>query len=233
MRFLLAAAAVFITFIAPLHAAEIDSAMLMYQAREPGIGSYPSRILVTERYVRMDDGVDDGDYLIFDRKSRLISSVTHDDKTVFEIPAREVTQEPPMALERRSEKLKTKDGAPAVAGKQTQHHQLFVNDKLCYNVVVVPGLMADAVTALRDFRQVLAGEHAKALPRVPADMQEACDLALNTFHADWQLQFGLPIQEWDESGNGQVLMDFKEGFAVDEALFSLPQGYQHYSTDNL
>jgi hypothetical protein len=64
-------------------------------------------------------------------------------------------------------------------------------------------------------------------------MQQPCDLALNTFHPDWQLQFGLPVQEWDEGGNGQMLMDFKEGVAVDEVLFSLPQGYQHYSTDSL
>ena len=138
-----------------------------------------------------------------------------------------------MALKRRSERVETKGDAPAVGGKQPQQHQLYVNDELCYSVVVVPGLMDDAVAALSDFRRVLAGEQAKALPRIPADMQKPCDLALNTFHADWQLQFGLPIQEWDELGNGQVLMDFREGMAVDEALFSLPQGYQHYSTDSL
>lgn len=233
MRFLLAASAVFFITTGCVSAAEVTSTMLLYKAREPGIGSYPSRILITDRYVRMDNGQDKGDYLVFDRKSRLISSVAHDDQTVFEIPPREITQEPPMALKRRHEILKVKNDVPAVAGKQPQQHQLFVNDKLCYNVVVVPGLMNDAVAALRDFRQVLAGEHAKVLPRIPADMQEPCDLALNTFYADWQLQFGLPIQEWDESGKGQVLMDYKEGFAVDEALFTLPQGYQHYTSDNL
>jgi len=234
MRFLLAASAAFFVS-AGAYAADVDSTLLLYQAREPGVGSYPSRILITDRYVRMDDGKDKGDYLVFDRKSRLISSVVHDDKTVFEIPPREVKQEPPMVLKRRAEQVKMKDGSPMpmVAGKQPQQHQLFVNDKLCYNVVVVPGLMDDAVAALRDFRQVLAGEHAKTLPRIPADMQEPCDLALNTFYAGWQLQFGLPIQEWDEAGKGQVLMDYKEGFAVDEALFTLPQGYQHYTSDNL
>jgi len=232
MRFLLAATAAFFVSTGA-YAVDVSSTMLLYQAREPGVGSYPSRILITDRYVRMDDGQDEGDYLVFDRKSRLISSVTQDDKTVFEIPSREVTQEPPMELKRRSEKVKMKNDAPMVAGKQPQQHQLYVNDKLCYNVVVIPGMMDDAVAALRDFRQVLAGEHAKTIPRIPADMQEPCDLALNTFYADWQLQFGLPIQEWDESGKGQVLMDYKQGIAVDEALFTLPEGYQHYTSDNL
>ena len=58
-------------------------------------------------------------------------------------------------------------------------------------------------------------------------------LALNTFHYDWHLQFGLPIQEWDEAGSGQMLMDYKQGFKVDEKLFELPREYQHYSTDSL
>jgi len=233
MRFLFVLTAAFVAFTAPVQAATVASTMLLYKAHEPGVGDYPSRIIVTDKYVRMDDGQDDGDYLVFDRSRRLISSVTHDDKTVFEIPPRELKQEPPMELKRRAEEVQMKGSVPAVSGKQPHQHQLFVNDKLCYNIVVVPGLLSDTVAALRDFRQVLAGEHAKTLPRIPADMQEPCDLALNTFHADWQLKFGLPIQEWDESGKGQVLVDFKKGFAVDEALFSLPEGYQHYNTDNL
>jgi hypothetical protein len=211
-------------------AAEVESTMLLYQAREPGVAPYSSRILVTERYVRMDDGKDDGDYLIFDRESRLISSVTHSDQTVFEIPPREVNAEPPMPIERRSEAVAQPD-APRVGGKAPELQRLYVNDKLCYSVVTVPKLMGDAVAAITDFRQVLAGEHAKMLPRLPADMQDACDLALNTFHPAWQVEFGLPLQEWDERGNGQMLMDFNGSLMVDESLFELPEGYSHYNTD--
>lgn len=216
----------------PAAAAEVESAMLLYQAQEPGVGAYASRILVTEEHVRMDDGRDDGDYLIFNRGTRLISSVTHDDETVFEIPAREVGLEPPLPLELHTESVATQE-MPQVAGKAPQHRQLFVNGALCYSVVAVPDLMDDTVTALRDFRQVLAGEHAKVLPRTPADMQDPCDMALNTFHAEWQLQFGLPIQEWDENGNRQMLMDYKQGLMLDEALFELPEGYRHYNTDDI
>ena len=232
MRSFLAAAAVLALSSATALAADVESVMLLYQAHEPGIAPYASRIIVTGRYVRMDDGVDEGDYLIFDRQSRLISSVTHSDRTVFEIPPRPITQKPPMTLERRSEQVEV-GKAPKVADKQPEQHQLYVNNALCYSVVSVPGLMDDTVQALRDFRQVLAGEHAKALPRIPADMQEPCDMALNTFHYDWHLQFGLPIQEWDENGSGQMLMDYKQSFKVDETLFDLPQDYQHYSTDTL
>jgi hypothetical protein len=232
MRGLRAVVAAFVVFSFPAWAAEVESMMLMYQAHEPGIAPYASRILVTGRYVRMDDGVDGGDYLVFDRESRLISSVNHNDKTVFEIPPREITLKPPMPLQRRNERQTVKE-APKVGGRQPEQHQLYVNESLCYSVVTVPGLMGDAVQALSDFRQVLAGEHARVLTDIPADMQQPCDLALHTFHSDWQLQFGLPIQEWDELGSGQMLVDFNREFMVDEVLFGLPADYQHYSTDNL
>lgn len=231
MRSFLAAAAA-IAFSSAALSAEVEGVMLMYQAHEPGIEPYASRILLAGRYVRMDDGADEGDYLVFDRQKRLISSVSHGDQTVFEIPSREITQKAPLPLEQHSKQVSVGQ-APMVAGRQPQQHQLYVNDALCYSVVAVPGMMEDTVQALRDFRQVLAGEHAKALPGIPADMQQPCDLALNTFHYDWHLQFGLPIQEWDEAGNGQMLMDYRQGFKVDETLFELPRDYQHYTTDNL
>ncbi|MGM0595369.1 MAG: hypothetical protein ACQETD_12620 [Pseudomonadota bacterium] len=212
-------------------AGEIESTLLLYQAREPGVPPYTSRILVSERFVRMDDGEDASDYLIFDRQSRLISSVTHEEETVFEIPPREVAIEPPLAIERRSEKVAQPE-APRVAGKAPQLQRLYVNDALCYSVVTIP-LLEDTVDAIAAFRQVLAGEHAKALPHIPADMQDSCDLALNTFHPRWQMSFGLPLQEWDEKGNGQVLMDFNPTLMVDEKLFELPEGYKHYDTDEL
>lgn len=232
MRCLRAAALALVLSATTACAGEVDSVMLMYQAHEPGIAPYTSRILVTGSYVRMDDGINEGDYLIFDRKSRLISSVNHADQTVFEIPPREITQKPPMPLERRSERLEVGE-APRIGGKPPRQHQLYVNDTLCYNVIAVPGLMEDVVQGLRDFRQVLAGEHARVLGSVPADMQQPCDLALHTFHSDWQLQFGLPIQEWDEAGNGQMLMDYKQGFKADEKLFELPSNYQPYRSDTL
>lgn len=232
MRSLQATAVAFVFSTTTAWASQVDSVMLLYQAQEPGVAPYASRVLVTESYMRMDDGVDEGDYLVFDRKRRLISSVSHGDRTVFEIPSRDVTLKSPMVLERRSAQHDV-GKAPKIEGIQPQQYQLYVNDTICYNVIAVPGLMADAVQGLRDFRQVLAGEHARALPSIPADMQEPCDLALNTFHPGWQLSFGLPIQEWDEAGRGQMLMDYKLTYRVDEKLFELPESYRHYRSDAL
>lgn len=216
----------------PVGVSAVEGSLLIYQQQELGIEPYNARIMVTRGTLRMDDGVDEGDYLLFDRQQGLISSVTHGDGTVFEIPTRAVNQRPPMKLRRRSSEVKM-DNPPMVGKEKPRHHQLIVNDKACYNVIAVEGLLKDVRQVLTDFRKTLSGEHAKLLPRLPADQQEPCDLARNIFHPGWQLEFGLPIQEWDEQGRGQTLVDYKENTQLDDKLFTLPQGYRHYTTDDL
>lgn len=211
---------------------EITGTLLLYQKSEPGIEPYLSRLIVTNKFMRMDEGDDNGNYLLFDRKKRHIYSITHDDGTVFEIPPRKVGLESPEVLNRTTKKLDSGD-MPDVAGKQPEHYRLSVNGEECYNVIAVSGLLENAVDAMRDFRVVLAGEHARALPFVPADMRNACEMALHTFNPEWQLEFGLPIQEWDGQGNSQSLINYKSKILFDEQLFELPEGYQHYSTDSL
>lgn len=216
---------------APLLAASQSGVMLNYMVSESGLEPYASRIIITDSMVRMDDGEAAGDYLLFDRQQRLISSVTHGDGTVLEIPYRKVTQTPPMELQPRTE-LIPDEQAPTIAGLRPQQLRLYINDTLCYDAVVVPGLMADAVAALRDFNAVLAGEQGKLLSRLPADEQDGCDLALHTFYPQWSLQAGLPIQESDITlGRGRLLVDYQVGVAFDAGLFVLPEGYRHYQTE--
>lgn len=220
-------------FAAPVYAAETQAVMLIYRAQEPGVDPYISRVLVTPDYMRMDDGVADGDFLLFDRKARTVYSVVHDEGTVLDIPPRPVEIESPIPLARNDEQVAIGKDVPKVMGRTPQHHSLKVNGKVCYDVVTVPGVMKDVVAAMKEFRQVLAGEHATSLPFIPADMRDPCDLALNTFAPGWQLQFGLPIQEWDGHGKGQILVDYDPQFKADTSWFVLPEGYRHYTTDSV
>lgn len=211
-------------------AATVDGVMLKYMVSESGVEPQLSRILVTPEWVRMDDGEDDGDYLLFNRQQKLISSVTHEDGTVFGIPPRTMKHPPPIALE-RNKVLEVDDKAPKVDGKQPHKLRLFVNEKLCYDAVVVPGLLDDAVKALRSFSRVLAGEQAKMLLSLPEDMVDGCDLALHTFYPEWSLESGLAIQEWDNSlQRGQLLVDIEQHFKFDSMLLQLPITYKYYST---
>ena len=205
--------------------------MLMFQKQEPGLPAYPSRAIVTDRYLRLDDGVAQGDFVLFDRRARTIYSVTRDDETVFVIPPRSVDIPPPVKLDMQSTRVDDGDEVPTIAGRTPQHYRLSVAGKTCYDVVAVSGLMDGVVSAMGEFRQVLAGEHAKTLPFIPADMQEPCDLAINTFAPNWLLKYGLPVQEWDKQGNRRALLNFDPAFEVQDGLFKLPEGFRRYSSD--
>lgn len=211
-------------------AESVEGVMLKYMVSEPGLEPYPSRIIITDKMVRMDDDDAQGDYLLFDREKQLISSVTHEDGTVFEIPARALPVKPPIPL-KRDQTLEVIEKAPAIGGKQPHQLRLFVNERLCYDAVVVPGMLPDSVRALRDFNRVLAGEQAKMLGVLPTELIEGCDLALHTFHPEWVLESGLAIQEFDVSAQrGRLLINFVQEFKADKVLFALPAEYKRYST---
>jgi hypothetical protein len=210
-------------------AATVDGEMLLYQKSEPGIEPYPSRIIVTEGHMRLDDGVDGGDFAVLDREARIIYSVTHSDGTVLEIHYRPVDVDSPVELNLQEKQIPTGKDAPAIAGKKPRHYRLLSGDTACYNVVAVPGLLDETVKAMGEFRKIMAGEHAATLPYIPADEQEPCDLGMNIYRHGWLVEHGLPIQEWDGKGNGRTLVNYDAHYRVDSALFDLPEGYRHYS----
>lgn len=214
----------------PAMAAGVEAIVLNYQVKEVGIPVYPSRIVVTADHVRMDDGVDQGDFVLFDRNERRIYSVSHGDETVLDIPQRAVPAESPEPITRGVEVLTVDDNVPLIGGSRPVHRRLLVNGDKCHEVVAVPGIVDDAVEALKAFRQVLAGEHASLLPTMPADLRDSCDLAIHTFFPTWQLEFGLPIQSWGADGSAEALVDYSEKSEVAPALFVLPEGYRHYMT---
>lgn len=233
MRPLRTAIAIFVLLLPWVAGAGQSAIMLLYQRQEAGQEPYPTRLLITPAFMRMDDGEDEGDFVLFDRQRRTLYSVTHGERTVFEIPPRPVVVESPIALQLEATEQAVGAGTPKVAGRTPQHHRLYANSKLCYEVVSVPGLLEDAVAALREFRQVLAGEHARNLVNVPADLHEACDLATHTFAPDRHLRYGLPIQEWDNRGFSRVLLDYAPEQPVGAELFRLPEGYRHYGGERL
>ncbi len=211
----------------PAAAAEL----LQFSITEPGMDAYSSRVIVTERHLRMDDGdgAPDEDYILMDREDGTLYSVTHSDQTVFVI--RPLAEAPKTFAqpELRTERVATAPDTPAVAGQIPQHHHLYVAGKACHNVVSI-ALLPDSVAALAQFRRTLAGPRALSLASLPADMQDPCDLAVNIYHPDWPLRFGLPIQEWSEvEERARAVVDFAEDYEADPALFELPANYERFS----
>lgn len=213
----------------PLQAAEIKATALYYRMSEPGIDPYLSRWLITDKFLRIDEGEDADNYVLFDRRKRTVYSVVHNDRTVLDIAHRAVDRKPPKALNQESRVIRD-ENAPTIEGRKTLRRELHINGGLCYSVVSVEQLLPDAVKAIGEYRQVMAGEHAKNIDNTPVELQQPCDLALHIFSPLWVVEKGLPIQEWNPQGKTMGLLDYKAAEPVDGALFSLPQGYRHYQT---
>lgn len=204
-------------------AATQHSALLVYRVWEPGLDPYISRILVTPQFLRMDEGEGAMDYTLYDRQQKIIYNISSEDRTAL------VMNPPPMALKQPGsltleQRISSDAQAPKVAGLAPQNVSLLANGQVCRELVAVPGLMPEAVAAMRDFQQVLARVQAATLDAIPKDMQTPCDLADNVFAPLRALDHGLPIQEHSPT-HSRSLVDFVADHPVDDSVFSIPKDY--------
>jgi len=199
--------------------------IVVYEDSEPGVDAYQTRLLVNEKFLRMDDGVDDSSYTLLDRQKKIVYSVSHANQTVLKI----VTKKTSDRVERKlvMDATKIEDGAmPEVGGKKPNHYQLTVNGNICANVIAVKGLHKELVQALGEFKRVLVGTHIANMTNTPKELQNECFLAHNIVSPSRTLQFGLPIFEEDISGKRRLLIDYKVNANTNETLYKLPEKYR-------
>lgn len=207
--------------------------VLNYVEQEPGIEPYGTRLIVTKGYARFDDGAGSVDYVLFDRTTKTIYSVSASTQRVLVIPPREVDIEPPFALEVAEVDLGVMEQAPMVEGRKPRHYQITANGELCYEVVTVDDLMDDALVATREYREALAGDSAATFNAIPADLHDPCSMAMNTFAPNRHLMHGMPIQEWDSAGYSRSLLDFDADYLAAKTLFEIPFEYPQISIEQL
>ncbi len=216
---------------APTLAAEqLQATVLHLQIKPAGQSAYAERVLVTPNFLRFDGGGMEGVYVLFDRRTQTIYSVSPQDKDVLTIRHRSVTVKPQKPLVLRETSRPYAD-APSIAGKAPRHYTFFAGGERCYDVVAVPGLLEDARRALAAFRATLAGQQALDYGRTPTSPQSACEQARLIFAPTRYLQHGFPIQGWGPRGQARRLLDFKLKKPVAAALFHLPSGYRYYTVD--
>lgn len=218
-------------------AAPADGTVALYFVeQEEGSESGRTRMLITPEYLRIDDGADAGDFLLYRRADRTIYSVNTVDGIVLVIAHRKV-EAGAAGLDHKVQR-RPEEAIPEVAGKKVAHYRLLTNGQLCYDLYAVEGLLPDAVAALTEYRESLAAEHAAALAFTPKEMQSPCDLANNVYLPARHLAHGFPIRLTETTRNPTrsrtiELVDFKTGVAVDPVLFRVPDTYRHMTIDEL
>ncbi|NOQ79123.1 MAG: hypothetical protein GQ546_06955 [Gammaproteobacteria bacterium] len=226
-------------FLMPVVSYAAPATILYFSEHEQGSDEVLITMTITNQYLRIDDRLikksnqeteENKGFVLFDRKNKEIYSVSSEEQQIIKIKHVAVTIPSPIELKLNTLSLDRDKNAPLIEGKKIQHKQIYVNDKLCSNIITVPGLMPDAVTALKSFNQVLAGQQTETLRYIPGDLHEACDLARHSFYPQSHLENGFPMmmQTIGESGkiedikSTRVLIDFKEKDVSDD-FFALPE----------
>jgi hypothetical protein len=194
-------------------------------------GDHPVRMLITERYLRIEDGDDQDGFILFDRANRTVYSVSHVARSTLVVQAQPVTLPAPAAFTHRRES--GKDTPPAVDGKMVAHYRYFTNDKLCFEVYAVKDFLSGATRALREYQEVLAGEQGAMQARMPEGELQVCELADLVFHPGRNLEQGFPLRLVKAGGVTRQLVDFKTGVPLEPKLFELPPDYKTFSPAGL
>ena len=230
-RFLLLAWVLFAP-LAACSASSTPATLLYFVDKEQGSEPYRTRMIITAGFVRMDGGATDAeDFLLFDRANGTIYSVSSGDKQILVIRPRVVELKPPAPFEHKV--VQDNSSFPSIGGYKVVHYELLTNNQRCYDLYAAQDLLPDAVLALRQFRETLAGQQAATAAAVPQPMQSACDLANNIFLPARQLAYGFPVRTVDMAGKSSELVDYKTDFRATADLLKLPEGYRRRSIEEL
>jgi len=199
--------------------------IISFVEQEAGTEPYPVRILTSTDFVRLDDGYDESDYVLFERHSRTIFSVSHEDRSVLEIRNHPYNGPLPRDIA-LTETSVVDTQAPAIAGKQPLHTVYLANGTPCYQAISVSELLDQAVAGMDEYATALGERQLANMQSVPDDMRTPCFLSRYAYAPGRHYAHGLPVQVWDESGFSRSLTDFQTGETVEAALFELPGDYE-------
>ncbi len=205
--------------------------ILTFSERDTGGAPYEARMLITPQYLRMDNGADGGGFILLNRATRTVYSVSRTDRTILVITPEKIAF--PRLARFRQRVVKGGGDFPAVAGKRVVHYTFFTNGKRCFDVYAAAGLLPDAVAALREYQRVLAGEQAVTEARTPRSMRSVCDLSNYIFRPARYLDFGFPVRQRDDTGASRQLLNFRTAVPVASSLFALPSHYRRYSVGQM
>jgi hypothetical protein len=190
---------------------------LRYQDSEGEGISYQTRILITGRYLRMDEGRDDGDFILFDRKTGKIVNVLHDRHMLMAMNDSKLPEPPPHAYRVEKKVTPMRDGTVRV--------QVLADGIMCSETVAAEKLFPDAARALREYKAALAYTQWATYRNTPAEMRQDCDLVHLVWQTSLALSRGLPLEERDYSGRVRKYMGGQKR-ALKPELFELPKGYE-------
>jgi len=231
----------FVCFSSALVAAEKEMAStvklqqvyeLQYVEREPGVDDYNVTMLVSDRYIRLDEDGESSGFIIYDDEKNTIFSVSHHDKSILVIKEFDFS-ETDMPAEVEVEYLQLAD-APKVSGNNIYNYRVFTKQKdteeTCMEIQLVENLLPDVARIMKNYQMVISGQQVKMTDNKISDMQTACFFADQIYNMGIYYDKGFPIQEWHSNERSRILSSYKKT-DVDPDIFVIPDGYHQFSID--
>jgi hypothetical protein len=205
-------------------AAAKSADLLVYKVYEKGVEPYISRILITDELIRLDEGAEQGNFTLYNRVEKTVYSIDSAGKTILVLKPMATEVPSNNALILTEEKQRDLD-APKIGDITPLRVELLANSERCTSMTVAPGLMSNAMTALRELKATLALIEADVVAQEGSLFSNACEMASNLYGATRTAEHGLPLSE-TSGQRQQVLLDFSEQHDFAGALFELPKDYR-------
>lgn len=209
---------------------------LSYIEREPGTDEYEVTMLVSDRYIRIDETDEDSGYIIYDDKDKTIYSVAHNDRSILVIKQHEFSEkDSPVKAE--VEYLQLSD-APSVDGKDIYNYRVFLSggkdkdseEETCIELQIVEGLLPEVRDILRNYQKVVSGQQVKLTDNKIGEFQTGCFFADIVYNSGAYYEKGMPIQEWHSNERARMLTSYNK-ISIDPAKFRIPERYRQFSVD--
>jgi hypothetical protein len=194
-----------------------DMLELRYQDSEADGVAYQTRILVTARYLRMDEGRDDGDYALLDRKTGKLVNVMHDRKMLMAMHKNKLPEVSPPGYKLEKKVTPVREGTVRV--------QVLADGKLCSETVASARLFPGAARAMAEYKAAMAYTQWVTYRNTPTELRQDCDLVQHVRETGLALSHGLPIEERDYAGRVRQYAGGGKR-ALKPQLFKLPKGYE-------
>jgi len=210
--------------------ATVDVYELLYDEQEKGTDIYTTRMLVSDRYLRIDDLEDDSGYIVYDNKIRTIYSVSHFDKAIL-VMGPYAYKKPDLSGQVKTSYKRLKN-SPEIAGHKVHSHSVTTlvenNNETCTEIHLAENLLPEVTGIFRQYQRIVAGQQVMNLDSTPEEYRTACFLADQVYNDGAYYEKGLPIQELHSNGKKKLLKDYKKK-KISTKMFDLPDNYREYS----
>ncbi len=209
---------------------------LSYIEREPGTDEYEVTMLVSDRYIRIDEVGEESGYIIYDDKEKVIYSVAHHDKSILVIRQHEFSEND-SPVKANVEYLQLAD-APNVSGESIYNYRVYIgggdakdaDEETCTEIQLVEDLLPEVRGILQNYQKVVSGQQVNMVDNKITEFQTGCFYADQVYNSGAYYEKGLPIQEWHSNERSKILTTYNK-ISIDPAKFRIPESYRQFSVD--